>query len=246
MERQLSFDELRSLVAYDVPGLAQDLSRRRVVLREEVMVEEGAPALDRKGTSLGIRGPHGLAPIGPQLSVMPGRYRAWVLPSSGVAVSLEPLDDAESYLPAHRASLLAAQSIDEADVAKTRTGALGRRQRLACLRAAGCVLFVGMYAGARLGLMVVTGPSVWITSVVLAAVLVGLLCMQSRTTTREGVISKGSGASVVLDGETFAVRDPQLFRRLVPGVRYRMHAAMETPTFEPVAPPAPAAGAPYR
>lgn len=247
MERRLSLEELRALVPYDVPGLAGDLSRRRVVLREEVMVEEGARALGGNGTTLGVRGPRGLAPIGPDLAVMPGRYRAWVLPSSGVALALEPLDDPDRYLAAHRASLLAIQKVDEADLARTRTGALGRRQRIACLRAAGCVVAIGLYAGARLGLMFLVGPAVWIVATLAIALGVGLLCARSRITTREGVISKSSSvARVVVDGEAIAVHDMQLFRRLVPGVRYRIHAAVETPTFEPVAPPALAAGTPYR
>lgn len=51
------------------------------------------------------------APVAPNLVALPERYRAWVLPISGVAIALERLDEEAVYLRAYRADILAVQGI---------------------------------------------------------------------------------------------------------------------------------------
>ena len=51
------------------------------------------------------------------------------------------------------------------------------------------------------------------------------------------MLTKGTSEKFVdVDGERVDVADKNLFRRLVPGARYRIHTAIETATFEPIAP----------
>lgn len=110
---ELALEQIRAVQESTWPGLQRDLELRRV---REVSATEVVPiddALARHGGAYGARVAAGVppAPVAPNLLALPGRYRVWVLPISGVAVALEPLDEEAVYLRAYRADILAVQEL---------------------------------------------------------------------------------------------------------------------------------------
>lgn len=116
--RELTLDELRELHDADWPGLQADLEAARVEEIAEARVVPCERALTRAGCAYGVRVSTDAepAPCAPNLRALPGRYRAWVLAQTGIAVALEPLDDDDVYLRAHRDDLFALQRVSDGDL----------------------------------------------------------------------------------------------------------------------------------
>ena len=115
---ELAPEQIRSLHACTWRGLQEDIARGRVKELSHAEVIPIDDALDESGAAYGVRvSPSASpAPVAPHLVALPGRYRAWVLPVSGIAVALEPLDDEADYLRAHRAHILELQGLDDDDL----------------------------------------------------------------------------------------------------------------------------------
>jgi hypothetical protein len=115
---ELALEQLRGIADATWPSVQTDIDRRHVVELPEVAVVPCDEALSPAGSMYGIKRPNDEkpVPISPILDAYAGRYRAWVLPLSGVAVALEPLDDEVSYLREHRRYLLALQKVTDAEL----------------------------------------------------------------------------------------------------------------------------------
>lgn len=121
LKGELALEQMRAVQEATWPGVQRDLEVGRV---RELRVAEVVPterALTRTGGAYGVQIAPNVspAPAAPNLVALPGRYRAWVLPISAVAVALEPLDDEAVYLRAYRADVLAVQGIaSDADLGR--------------------------------------------------------------------------------------------------------------------------------
>ena len=112
----IATDQLRGIAELTIAGIQTDIERNHVVEIPEVDVVRCEKALSPAGSAYGIKRPTAEAPIpiAPTLDAFAGRYRAWVLPLSGVAVALEPLDEEASYLREHRRLLFELQHVEDA------------------------------------------------------------------------------------------------------------------------------------
>jgi hypothetical protein len=115
---ELALEQLRGITDATWPSVQTDIERKHVVELPEVAVVPCDEALSPVGSMYGIKRPtdEKPVPISPILDAYAGRYRAWVLPLSGVAVALEPLDDDVSYLREHRRYILEVQQVTDADL----------------------------------------------------------------------------------------------------------------------------------
>lgn len=112
---EIALEQVRAVQEATWPGVQHDLEVGRVREIAQVHVVPVEEPLTPEGTAFGIELTAGAepAPVAPNLIAMPGRYRGWVLPTSGVAVALEALDDETSYQRAYRAHVLALQGITD-------------------------------------------------------------------------------------------------------------------------------------
>jgi hypothetical protein len=142
---KIALEQLRAIKEVTWPGVQGDIERNRVVELPVVDVVHCDESLSPVSSSYGIRrrGDEPPIPLAPGLEAHRGRYRAWVLPISGVAVALEALDDEATYLRDHRRDLLEIQHVDEADLVPLTElrlrgsmvcGAMGPRSLIAFLR----------------------------------------------------------------------------------------------------------------
>jgi hypothetical protein len=115
---ELALEQLHHIKDALWPGLQSDIDRNRVVVLPEVEIIRCRTPLTPAGPRLGIEveGADRPAPLSPGVETFRGRHRAWVLPASGVAVAVEPLDDEASYLRQHRRDLLALQDVEDAQL----------------------------------------------------------------------------------------------------------------------------------
>jgi len=113
--RDLTLDELRLVADLTWPSIQSDIDANHLVELPEVEVVAAEAPLFEESSIYAYRHSAGERhkPIAPGLRTLPGRYRGWVLPLSGVCVALEPLDDELSYLRAHRRELFVVQEVDE-------------------------------------------------------------------------------------------------------------------------------------
>jgi hypothetical protein len=113
---ELALEQIHFVKEATWPGVQHDIERKQVVAVPEVEIVRCDAPLTPTGSAYGIRRPgeETVVPISPGVSAFCGRYRAWLLPTSGVAVAVEPLDDELSYLREHRRIVLERQEADPA------------------------------------------------------------------------------------------------------------------------------------
>lgn len=120
---ELALEQIRAVAEATWPGVQRDIELRRVREIAEVTIVPTDEPLTPEGAAFGIRITPDASPVpvSPNLVALPGRYRAWVLPISGVAVALEQLEDEAVYLRAYRRHVLELQGIED-DAALERHG----------------------------------------------------------------------------------------------------------------------------